>query len=237
MSHKTPIIAANWKMNPAPQGWDAEDSPYRSREGADVIVFPTLLDFHALLETFIVVGAQAGRAELSGAFTGDVSMNLLATHDCRYVLCGHSERRIHHGETDELIALQVAAAVKTGLMPILCVGETEDERETGKAKDVVARQLQSFGETGAIIAYEPVWAIGTGKTASADDAQEMHAFIRELLPAGRRDGAHILYGGSVKPGNAAELIAQSDIDGFLVGGASLIPGDFRSIVDACIKTA
>lgn len=235
--HRKPIIAANWKMNAPPQGWDAEDSPYKPRDGADVIVFPSLPDLHFCLETFLIVGAQAGRPELSGAFTGDISMQMLAAHGCRYVLCGHSERRIHHHEQDDFIARQVKAAATAGLVPVLCVGETADEREMGQAQDVIRRQMASVGETGAIIAYEPVWAIGNGDTASADDAQEMHAFIRSLLPAGTRDGTHILYGGSVKPDNATELIAQPDIDGFLVGGASLIPADFRKIIDACAESA
>lgn len=221
-------------MNAPPQGWDAEDSPYASRDGAGVIVFPTLLDLHSVLETFFAVGAQAGRPELHGAFTGDVSMHLLASHGCKYVLCGHSERRMHHAENGEMVALQVSAAAKAGMTPILCIGETADEREMGTARDTVERQLAALGETGAIIAYEPVWAIGTGKTASPSDVQEMHAYIRSLLPAGVRASTHILYGGSVKPDNAAALIAQRDVDGFLVGGASLIPEDFRTIVDACV---
>lgn len=236
MATRTPLVAANWKMNGPPQGWDAEDSPYRPRENVDVVVFPTLLDVHTCVEKFLITGAQAGRPELTGAFTGDVSMQLLAQHGCRYVLCGHSERRIHHGENDEQIALQVAAAVKAGLMPVLCVGETADEREMGKAEEVVKRQLSAFGETGCIIAYEPVWAIGTGKTASAEDAQAMHAFIRLQLPAGMSGGTRILYGGSVKPANAAELITQPDIDGFLVGGASLDPSQFKSIIDSCLSS-
>jgi triosephosphate isomerase len=231
---RTPVIAANWKMNAPPQGWDSEDSPYRPRDGAEVIVFPTLLDLHSCLEKFLVTGAQCGRPESSGAFTGDVSMQLLAEHGCRYVLCGHSDRRMHHSENDEMVAKQVQSALQAGLTPVVCVGETADEREIGQAKDVVKRQLQDIGEK-VIIAYEPVWAIGSGKSATARDAQEMHAFIRSLLPAKSRDSVHILYGGSVNPDNAKELIDQPDIDGFLVGGSSLDPAKFKAIVEVCVK--
>jgi triosephosphate isomerase len=242
---RKPIIAANWKMNPAPQGYNTDDSPFRPREDVDVIVFPAHTDLHACVEAFLNTGAQSGRPERTGAFTGDISMHLIATRGCRYVLCGHSERRIHHAENDAFVAEQAIAAIAENLLPIVCVGETADEREMGKAKEVVRRQLDAlFGSARPsdlrdqlIIAYEPVWAIGTGKTATPADAQEMHAFIRTILPADMRPGTRILYGGSVKPATAAELIAQSDIDGFLVGGASLEIQSFRQIVDTCINAA
>lgn len=233
---RTPLIAANWKMNPPPQGWDTEDSPYRSRNGVDVAVFPATLDIAACVEKFLVTGGQAARPEATGAFTGDVSMRMLANHGCRHVLCGHSERRMHHHETNEYIAAQAKSALEAGLVPVVCVGETADEREMGKAEDVVRTQLQAVESLEAmVIAYEPVWAIGTGKTASPADAQQMHAFIRSLLPEAHAESVRILYGGSVKPATAAELIAQPDIDGFLVGGASLVPQDFRTIIDSCVK--
>jgi triosephosphate isomerase len=163
-------------------------------------------------------------------------MQLLAQHGCRYVLCGHSERRIHHAENDAFVSHQAIAAVEAGLLPIVCVGETADEREMGQAEEVVKRQLAPILKTGVMfIAYEPVWAIGTGKTASSEDAQTMHAVIRGLLPKNTRDDVRILYGGSVKPENAAELIAQEDIDGFLVGNSSLDPVKFRAIVESCTK--
>ena len=237
MSTRTPFVAANWKMNPPPQAWDVPDSPYREIPGVDVAVFPTALDLRACIDAGIVSGGQAGRPEPTGAFTGDVSMRMLKEAGCRYVLCGHSERRMHHGETDEMVGAQAAEALEAGLLPIVCVGETGDQREMGEAEETVRRQIEATGETDAIIAYEPVWAIGTGKTATPADAQAMHAFIRGLLPAGRRESTRILYGGSVKPGNAAELIAQADIDGFLVGGASLLPSDFRAIIDCCAPKA
>lgn len=234
---RTPLIAANWKMNPPPQGWNAEDSAYRTRDGVEVVVFPSSLDIPACIEKFLTTGGQAGRPELSGAFTGDVSIQMLANHGCKYVLCGHSERRSHHAENDEQVALQARAALEAGLIPIVCVGESADEREMGAAQQTVERQVRAIGETAVIFAYEPVWAIGTGKTATPQDAQDMHAFIRSLIPTERRDSALILYGGSVKPASAPELILQPDIDGFLVGGASLEPASFRAIVDSCVKGA
>lgn len=242
------IIAANWKMHAPPPGWDAEDSPYASQNGVEVIVFPTLLDIHTCVEHFLTTGGQCGRSEEAGAFTGDVSMQLLANHGCTYVLCGHSERRQHHAENDEMIAKQVEAALKAGLRPILCIGETADERELGQEKEVITRQLSFISRSpfsdlsgvalaesdlrSLLIAYEPVWAIGNGKTASPTDVQEMHAFIRSILPESIRDSIHILYGGSVKPDTAAALFTKQDIDGALVGAASLDAHAFRAIVHA-----
>lgn len=225
------LIAANWKMNSPPQGWDAENSPYKPREDVDVVIFPTFIDMRTCLEKFLVVGGQYGRNEPQGAFTGDVSMKILAEHGCTYVLCGHSERRKYHGETDEIVAAQVAAATEAGLHPIVCVGESLEEREAGREQEVVERQVRAAGKT-SIIAYEPVWAIGTGKTATSAQAQDMHAFIRGLVPDSEK--TRILYGGSANDQNAAELLAQPDIDGLLVGGASLKPEVFAKLVDiAC----
>ncbi len=239
---RLPLIAANWKMNPPPEGWDADGSSYHARENANVIVFPAMPNIAACVEAGVITGGQCGRPEKNGAFTGDVSMQMLSSYGCTYVLCGHSERRQHHQESDEMIASQVAAALEAGLTPILCIGETLDQREIGEAEDTVKKQLEPILNTQysipntLILAYEPVWAIGTGKTATPEDAQKMHAFIRSLLPSDMKDDMRILYGGSVKPASAPELIAQEDIDGFLVGGASLIPGDFAQIVDAAVKT-
>ena len=223
------LIAANWKMNPAPAGWDATDSPYRSESAVDVIVLPTFVDLHAAIAAKLIVGSQCGRAEPAGAFTGDVSISQLKTMGCRYVLCGHSERRRHHGETDQMVAEQAIATLEAGMHPIVCVGETEEERKVGKEKDVVKRQMKNL-PTGITIAYEPVWAIGTGKTATPKDAQEMHAFIRSHLPNDQRDSTRILYGGSMNAANAEELLKQPDIDGGLIGGASLKIEEFRKIV-------
>lgn len=233
---RKPLIAANWKMHSPPAGWDNEDSPYRSREGVDVVVFPTFLDIRTCIEKFLTVGAQFGRPEENGAFTGDVSMQLLASHSCTYVLCGHSERRRNHLESNTFIAEQLSAAVKAGLHPILCIGETAEERDAGKAEEVVQSQLLSSQisdlRSPISIAYEPVWAIGNGNSAAAMESQKMHAFIRNLLPENIRNTTRILYGGSVKPENAKEILAQPDIDGALVGASSLDPRHFAAILDS-----
>jgi triosephosphate isomerase (TIM) len=218
-------------MHSPPQGWDPDDSPYRSRDGVDVVVFPTSVDIRSCLEKFLVVGAQHGRPEPKGAFTGDISMQILAGHGCTFVLCGHSERRTYHAETDAFVAEQARAAAAAGLIPVVCVGESLSERDAGKAEDVVRRQVSAI-DVETVFAYEPVWAIGTGKTASPEDAQRMHAFIRSLLPEARRETTRIVYGGSVKGDNAQALLSQPDIDGALVGSASLDPKSFREIVDA-----
>ncbi len=223
------LIVANWKMNAAPAGFDAKDSPYRTESAVDVVVLPTFIDLHRCVEAKLIVGSQCGRPEPSGAFTGDVSIATLKTIGCRYVLCGHSERRRYHGETDSFVAEQAIATLEAGLHPIVCIGETEGERKAGEEKDVVKRQMKGL-PTGITIAYEPVWAIGTGKTATPKDAQEMHAFIRSLLPKDQRETIRILYGGSMNAANAEELLKQSDIDGGLIGGASLKPEEFRKIV-------
>lgn len=238
ISMRKGIVAANWKMNPPPNGWDAADASYRPHANVEVIVFPSSVDIDACVKQKILTGAQCGRSEPSGAFTGDLSMNMIASHGCRYVLCGHSERRQHHHESDEMIVEQVKAAIEAGLMPILCIGETADEREMGNAEETVQRQLNAVLEKFSIlnsefcIAYEPVWAIGTGKTATPEDAQAMHAFIRSLVSSDFRDSIRIIYGGSVKAESAPSLSAMPDIDGFLVGGASLKPEEFARIVDA-----
>ena len=232
MTSRKKLLAANWKMHSPPQGWDSEESPYKPIPEIDIVVFPTFVDIRSCLEKFLVVGGQYGRTEPNGAFTGDISMNILAEHGCTYVLCGHSERRKFHGETDELVASQVKAALNVGLHPVLCIGETLEEREQGRERAVVEAQLRAIPHhPQLIIAYEPVWAIGTGKTASSAQAQEMQAFIRSLLPAELRETNKILYGGSANDQNAADLLAQPDIDGLLVGGASLKPDVFGKMVN------
>jgi triosephosphate isomerase len=227
------LLAANWKMHSPPPGWDHEDSPYNPREDMDIVVFPTLLDVPSCLAKFLVVGAQCGRPEPSGAFTGDVSMRILAAHGCAYVLCGHSERRRMHHEDDMFVAAQAKAALAAGLSPVVCVGETAEEREKGLARAVVERQVRSI-EGPVIFAYEPVWAIGSGKAATPEQAQEMHAFLRGLLPEPQRESTRILYGGSVTAENIASFLAQADIDGALVGSASLDPKSFQGIVSAAL---
>jgi len=228
------LIAANWKMHRPPEGWDAAGSPYLHRDDVDVWVFPTFLDLQPCRDAGLIVGAQCGHPEADGAHTGDVSMAMIADMRCHGVLCGHSERRRDHGETDEFVAKQAIAALEAKLHPIVCVGETSHERDAGKTKDVVKRQMKLL-PVGVTIAYEPVWAIGTGKTPTPEDAQEMHAFIRGLLPKDVRETTRILYGGSMNAGNAKQLLSQDDVDGGLIGGASLKIYDFRAIVETAAE--
>ncbi|HHJ13322.1 MAG TPA: triose-phosphate isomerase [Gammaproteobacteria bacterium] len=195
-----------------------------------------------LADSKVAVGSQDVSDQESGAFTGEVSGPMLRDFNCRYAIVGHSERRALYAEDDAFTARKFAAARKAGLTPILCVGETLEEREQGVTEQVVARQLDAVialegvaALADAVIAYEPVWAIGTGKTASPEQAQEVHAFIRGKLAGLDQtvaDGVQILYGGSVKGANAAELFAQADIDGGLIGGASLDAGEFLTICKA-----
>jgi triosephosphate isomerase len=215
-----------------------------SAPAADVAVCPShvhLAQARALCAgSPVAVGAQDCSHMAEGAFTGDVSALMLADLGCALVLIGHSERRQYQLESDQLLAAKLAAAVRAGLQPVLCVGETLEERENGDAESVVSRQLHgALGDQaslqGLVVAYEPVWAIGTGLTATPDQAQDMHAFIRaELETVAGLDpqATRILYGGSVKSGNAAQLFAQADIDGALVGGAALDAAEFRKIIDA-----
>jgi triosephosphate isomerase len=244
---RQPLVAGNWKMN------GSLDSVTRLVTGiqagldavttAELAVCPPYVyipQVASLLEgTAISLGAQDVNDRESGAHTGEVAANMLTDVGCRYVIVGHSERRSLYGESDEFTARKFTAARRAGLVPILCVGETLKEREQGITEQVVARQLDAVVEREGIaaigdcvIAYEPVWAIGTGKTATPDQAQEVHAFIRGRLAAldsGVADQVRILYGGSMNPGNAAELLAMGDIDGGLIGGASLKPDDFLAI--------
>lgn len=230
------LIAANWKMNTAPEGAYDASSPFHTNTDVDVVVFPTLLDIRECNDAQIITGAQYGCTEEMGAHTGDVCMTQIAAAGCRYVLCGHSERRKDHCETNEDVAKQVICALENNIHPIVCVGETEKERDEGKEKEIVKAQLDVIPlESDITIAYEPVWAIGTGKTASPEQAEDMHAYIRSLLPEDRRDSTRILYGGSMKPDNAAELLSQPNIDGGLIGGASLKPDSFGQIVEIASK--
>lgn len=196
----------------------------------------------ALADSKLAWGAQDVSAQAQGAFTGEVSAMMLAEFACRYVIVGHSERRTLHGETDAVVAAKFAAAQKAGLIPIFCIGETLAERESDVTTAVVTRQLEAVLSTSgvaalanAVIAYEPVWAIGTGLTASPEQAQQVHATIRARIArddAAVAAGVRILYGGSMKPGNAKDLMQQADIDGGLIGGAALVAKDFLAIAAA-----
>jgi triosephosphate isomerase len=245
------IVAGNWKMNKTVVEASGLARALHERIGdvTDPLVlvcpaFPALTEVAMTLkDSEIQVGAQNMHEEDSGAFTGEVAADMLLTAGCTHVILGHSERRQYFGETDRTVNGKTRQALKKGLTPIVCIGETLDQREAGKTEDVIEEQIQGSLDSLSkddllklIIAYEPVWAIGTGKTATPEQAEEVHVFIRKLL-AGRfgADTAEeipVLYGGSVKGKNAAGLFEKDNIDGGLVGGASLDPDDFAAIVGA-----
>jgi len=245
------LVVGNWKMNGSLASNEALLTAVRAAcalpgNGAACAVcvpYPYLSQAQAALSGSAVAwGAQDVSEHAAGAYTGEVSAAMIAEFGCRYVIVGHSERRAFYGDTDALVAAKTAAALTAGLVPIVCVGETLDERERGVTGEVVIRQMDAvLAEVGAdglarsVVAYEPVWAIGTGKTATPAQAQEVHALIRGRIgrtSAAVAAGIRILYGGSVKPGNAAELFSQPDIDGGLIGGASLVASDFAAICAA-----
>jgi triosephosphate isomerase len=248
MPERTPYIAANWKMHKTVAEAAAFVDALLPRIAAtqsDVVICPPFTALTAVVErrygTAVKVAAQNMHEEGSGAFTGEVSAPMLVELDVEAVVLGHSERRQYFDETDEALARKVPAALDAGLEPILCVGESEEARDADQTEGVLERQLQSdlaAVESGrlaeVVVAYEPIWAIGTGRTATPEQAQEACAFIRDVLRerGAVADAVRILYGGSVKPANAAELMAQPDIDGALVGGASLDPEEFAAIVEA-----
>jgi triosephosphate isomerase len=247
---RKPLVAGNWKMNGDKTGsaqlLDGIIAGIGGVKQTEVAVCPpyVLIPLAAdkLAGTDIAYGGQDLNVNESGAYTGEISGPMLKDFGCHYVIVGHSERRTYYGESDEIVADKFGAAQAHGLVPILCIGETLEEREAGQTEAVVDRQLQAVLDkhgiaslANAVIAYEPVWAIGTGKTATPEQAQEVHAFIRSKLAEADKsvaDGCRILYGGSMKPDNALELRKQPDIDGGLIGGASLKAGDFLGICTA-----
>ena len=246
------IIAANWKMNLTPgeaaNYLQAFLSELSAVDDVEVVLIPPFTALPVLVERsersqFIRLGAQNMHWERNGAFTGEISAPMLRALFCKYVILGHSERRQLFGETDEMVHRKVVAAYASGLRPMLCIGESLEEREAGQLDGVLARQLQialagietrELAEL--VVAYEPIWAIGTGRTATPDQAQEAHHHIRFVLTQisdkATADRIRIQYGGSVKPDNAEELMRQPDIDGALVGGASLDPRSFAQIIRA-----
>lgn len=261
---RRPFVAGNWKMNMDLASARALVSELRTRLPAappvDVAICPPAVYLFpmakAIADSPIKLGAQNCYMEKSGAFTGEVSPQMIKETGCTYVILGHSERRHTigakgadgriHGETDEMIAAKTRAVIAAGLVPIVCVGETLDERDKGQTEAVLTRQLagslaglDADGAAGVVIAYEPVWAIGTGRNASPEQAQEAHRHIRGRLADqfGRQsaDQIRIQYGGSVKPDNARVLMKCPDVDGALVGGASLKAADFAAIIDGCIQ--
>ena len=232
------LVAGNWKMFKGPAETRDFCRAFRPPPGVEVVVCPPFVSLAAAVETLsrtaVRVYAQNVHWEDDGAFTGEVSAGMLAELGVTGSLVGHSERRSHFGESDESVAARTAKAIDSHLAVVACVGETETERERGETERVLRRQVDAIADAVGqhdllTIAYEPVWAIGTGKTATPDIAQEAHAFVKSLLDV------PVLYGGSVKPDNADELLAQPDVDGALVGGASLEVDSFIAICEAAVR--
>ncbi len=250
------LIVGNWKMNGLRQsaaslvdGILTGVAGGAARDAADVVLCPPATLLAATVEqvggSAVAVGAQDCHFAASGAFTGDVSAEMIADSGARYVILGHSERRGGHGESDQAVRAKVETALAGGLIPIVCVGESAEQRRAGEALEVIEHQLSASlpdlgeGQT-LVVAYEPIWAIGTGDSATPADVATVHAFIREELAARFEEAGsrmRILYGGSVKPDNAAELLATDNVDGALVGGASLKPEDFLGIIAAAAGAA
>lgn len=249
--YRKTIIAGNWKMNKTPSETKAFAEQFKAilpkTKWCDIVVCVPTVDLSAAVRAFkdsrIAVGAENVYFEKSGAYTGEISADMLADLGVRYVIVGHSERRALFGETDEIVNKKVLAALEAGLNPIICVGESLEQRETGITDEWIALQVKSalYGVPAdklrrCIIAYEPIWAIGTGKTATAEQAGEVctniRATIRSLYGARVARSVTIQYGGSMNPKNAAELLAQPDIDGGLIGGAALKPDQFVDIINA-----
>ena len=255
MSKRVKLIAGNWKMNGSLSS-NAEllaalkPGLPEGVEGAIFAPSPYLSQLqNSLTGSAWLWGAQDVSVHAAGAFTGEVSVGMLKDFGARAVIVGHSERRAYHHESSQLVAQKAKSSVNAGLLPVVCVGETLEDREAGQTFDVIASQFDPVAELLAsdvqdgswpvVLAYEPVWAIGTGKTASPEQAQEVHAFIRDrirtFLGESVSQSTRILYGGSVKAANAKELFAQKDVDGALVGGAALIANDFLGIISAAIE--
>ncbi len=245
------VIAGNWKMHHGPSAtrkFFSEFSPRFDGVEPTILIFPPAISLLAAAESRgsrpeIGLGIQNIHWEPEGAFTGEHSASMVVAAGARFALVGHSERRHVFGETDAQVELKVAAAIREGLTPLVCVGETLDERRGGQVEEVIVRQLDAAllgvaedAKNPILVAYEPVWAIGTGETATTDDVAEAHGILRRRLREIRGDGfaqeVAILYGGSVKPDNAAELLGVTDVDGVLVGGASLDPESFARIAES-----
>ncbi|MGN0904096.1 MAG: triose-phosphate isomerase [Alphaproteobacteria bacterium] len=252
MSERRPLIAGNWKMNCLKAEAETLASGIAEKYAAvkdpkcDVLMCPPSIlipSVVAAVKGRVAVGAQDCHAAQSGAHTGDTSVAMIKDAGCTYVIVGHSERRTDHHETDADVKAKAEAVIKNGLTAVICIGETEAERDAGKTIDICRRQIRGSMPEGAsaanvVIAYEPVWAIGTGRTPTTQDVEDVHAAIRSEIAAtldkAAADGMRILYGGSVKPSNAKELMGLEDVDGALVGGASLKIADFWAIVETCI---
>jgi len=248
------LIAGNWKMNNTPSETLEYGRDLKARGLNDllpeILLFPPALSIpslqKALENTPVQIGGQNIHQESKGAFTGEISANMLADSGCDYVLIGHSERRQFFGETDESVRCKIIRAMENGLKQVVCIGETLEEREKGVTSQVIIRQLKNGLKDftnedlkDMVLAYEPVWAIGTGRTATPEQAQEVHALIRKTLDSMfdtvMADNVRILYGGSANTSNAEILLSEKDIDGLLIGGASLKPGDFFEIISTAHK--
>jgi triosephosphate isomerase (TIM) len=252
---RTRFIAGNWKMHKTVAEAERFVAALLPRvaavDGVEIVVCPPFLALAPLVDSArgsqVAIFAQTMHEADEGAFTGEVSARMLVEIDVHGVILGHSERRQYFGETEKALQLKVPKALETGLTPILCVGETEEERERDETERKLRHQVQEGLEKvppdrlpEVVIAYEPIWAIGTGRTATPEQAQEAVAFVRALVASVEADAAEhvrILYGGSFKPGNAAELLALPDVDGALIGGASLDPADFGAIVEIAARDA
>ncbi len=249
-----PLIAGNWKMNglcddARALARDVRDGAGEAGLACELLVCPPFVHIPLVAEiiagTAVQIGGQTCHIAVSGAHTGDVSAAMLRDLNCGYVILGHSERRADHGESDAMVRAKAEAALAAGLVPIVCVGETEEQRLAGNALQVIARQLKGSVPVGMaaerlVVAYEPVWAIGTGKVATPEQAQDVHMHIRGMLSAENAEvaaGVQILYGGSMKGENAAGLLAMPDIDGGLIGGASLKSAVFLAIIEAAAEVA
>jgi triosephosphate isomerase len=246
MTTRRKLAAGNWKMNGtrASLGEVAALAALHPAPGCDILLCPPATLVAAMAEaaqgTAVAVGGQDCHARPSGAHTGDIAAPMLKDAGATHVILGHSERRADHGETDAMVAAKAQAAHAADLVAVICVGETEAERDAGRTLAVIGAQLQGSVPEGAtaantVIAYEPVWAIGTGRTPTLDQIAEVHGFLRDRLVArfgAEGQGMRLIYGGSVKPGNAAEIFAVADVDGALVGGASLKAADFSAIITA-----
>jgi triosephosphate isomerase len=231
MPRRVPLIAANWKMYKGPEETRAFCEAFEPPEGVDAVICPPFGSLGAGVASGLTIFAQNVHWVDEGAFTGEVSSKILLELGVAGAIVGHSERRQYFGETDETVGMRAQHALDAGLRVIACAGELEQERERGETEDVLRRQVAALSRhDNLVVAYEPVWAIGTGKTATPGLAQEAHAFIKTLLDV------PVLYGGSVKPENAAELLAQPDVDGALVGGASLEVDSFTAICQAALTS-
>jgi len=249
MTQRRSLIAGNWKMykkcDEALKTAELLCQKVKNIDDRDIMIAPPMTALNhvagVIKNSPIKLGAQNLHWENEGAFTGEVSANMLVSSGCKYVIIGHSERRQYFGETDETVNKKIKSSISSGLIPVICIGELEQEREEGKTFSVLDKQIKnglkdiSLDQASSIVlAYEPVWAIGTGKTATSEQAQEAHKYLRDLLTSlynnELSEQIRILYGGSVKPANVNEIMSMPDVDGALVGGASLDPDSFASIV-------